>query len=101
MRIGVGLAARIISRQQVSSRRQPYADADAGPRVAAVEDVMLALAAPRKAADSAQLTQGVEAVCASGQQLVRVGLVAGVPHDAIAWRIEYPMQGNGDLHRAQ
>jgi hypothetical protein len=44
------------------------------------EGVVLALVAPRKAADAAQLAQRVHAVAPAGQDLVRVGLVAHVPH---------------------
>src|SRR5207253_695567 len=47
------------------------------------------------------LSQGVEAIPASGQELVRVGLVPGVPHDPVARRVHHPMQGERDLDRAQ
>ena len=47
---------------QVARRGQADADADAGPGMAAVEDVVLALAAPREAADAVDLAQRVEPV---------------------------------------
>ena len=28
---------------------------------------------------------------------MHVGLVAGVPHDRVAWRLEHPVHGEGDL----
>ena len=85
----------------VARRRQADADAHAGPGVAAVEDVVLALAAAREAADAADLAQGVEPVPSVGEQLVGVGLVPGVPHDPVARRVHDAVQRERDLDRAE
>jgi hypothetical protein len=37
----------------------------------------------------------------AGEDFVRVGLVAHVPHDAVFRRVEHIVQRNGQLHRAQ
>jgi hypothetical protein len=37
----------------------------------------------------------------TGENLVRVGLVADIPDDAIARRVENVMQGDGQFHRPQ
>ncbi len=94
-------ARRIGPSTNVASGRQADADADAGPGVAAVEDVVLALGASREAADAADLAQRVEPIPSVGQELVRVGLVAGVPHDAIPRGVHHPMQRERDLDGAQ
>jgi hypothetical protein len=38
---------------------------------------------------------------AAGEDLVRVGLVADVPHEAVARRVEDVVQGDGELHDAE
>ena len=92
------LAPRGIRRwAQVASRREPDPDADAGAGMTAVEDVVVALAAPREAADPVNLAQRLESVPATGEELVRVGLVPGVPDDPVARRVHDPVQGEGDL----
>ena len=45
--------------------------------------------------------QGLEAVAASGQQLVHVSLVARVPQDDVAGGVEDPVQGQGQLDGAE
>ena len=71
------------------------------PGVAAVEDVVLRLGPAREAADAAELAQRAEPLEAAGQQLVRVGLVAGVPDDPVARRLEQPMEGDRQLDDAE
>ena len=92
---------RIGCRAEVAGRCQPDPDADAGARVAAIEDVVVALPAPREAADPVDLAQRLESVPSAGQELVCVGLVAGVPHDPVARRVHDPVQGEGDLDGAE
>ena len=65
----------------VARQRQALGDGQAGARVAAVHDVVDALRAAREAADATQLAQRAEAVQAPREELVGVGLVAGVPDD--------------------
>ena len=72
-----------------------------GAGMAAVEDVMGRLGPPREPADPVELAQGPEALEAAGQQLVRVGLVAGVPHDPVARRLEQAMERDRQLDDAQ
>ena len=45
--------------------------------------------------------QAAHRVAASGQDLVRIRLVADVPDQAVARRVEYVMQRNGQLDRAE
>jgi hypothetical protein len=65
--------------------------------VAAVEHVVGALGAAREATDAAQLAERPEALEAAREQLVRVGLVAGIPHDVVARAVEESVEGHGDL----
>ena len=74
---------------------------DAGAGMRRAKGVVDALGALRKARDAAQLAQRVHAVAAAGQDLVRVGLVAHVPHQAVFRGVEDMVQGHGQLHRAQ
>src|SRR4029079_15637805 len=86
---------------QVARRRQALADREAGPGVAAVEHVVLGLTPARKAADAPQLPERLEPPEAAGQELVRIGLVAGVPDDPVAGRLEQAMQRDRELDDAQ
>ena len=86
---------------QVAGLRQALGDRQAGPGVTAVEDVVGRLRPAREAADAVELAQGSEPLEAAGQELVRVGLVTGVPDDPIARRLEQPVQGDGQLDDAE
>ena len=65
------------------------------------EGVVDALVAARKAGNAAQLAQRMHPVAAAGQDLVRVGLMADIPDDAVFRRIERIMQRNRQLDRAE
>ena len=57
---------------------------------------------PRRVArQPAGLAQGGEAVAAAGEDLVDVGLVAGVPQEDVVGRVEHPVEGEGELDHAQ
>ena len=86
---------------QVAGLGQALGDRQAGPGVAAVEHVVRRLGAPREAADAVELAQRAEPVEAAGQELVRVGLVAGVPDDPVARRLEQPMERDRQLDDAE
>ena len=76
-------------------------DREARAGMAAVEDVVRRLGAAREAADAVELAQRLEPLEASGQELVRVGLVARVPDDPVARRFEQPVQRDRELDDAQ
>ena len=85
----------------VARRRKPLGDREAGAGVAAVHHVVLGLGAAREAADAVDLAERVEPLEAAGQQLVRVRLVAGVPDDPVAGRLEHPVERERDLDDAE
>ncbi len=66
-----------------------------------VEGVVFALAASRKGGDAVLLAQAGHAFAATGEDLVRVGLVADVPDQTIVGRVEDVVQGDGQLDDAQ
>ena len=72
-------------------------DRQAGAGMTAIEDVMRRLGAPREATDAIELAQRAEPFEATGQQLVRVGLMAGVPDDPVTRRLEQPMERDREL----
>ncbi len=67
-----------------------------GRRVGVLDHVVLGLAAARVAGQPAALAQVAE-VRPAGEQLVDVGLVAGVEHDRVARGLEHPVQRDGQL----
>jgi hypothetical protein len=69
--------------------------------VAAVEHVVLALAAAGEPAHALELAERGEAFESAGQELVRVGLVSGVPDDAVDGAFEEPMERHRELDHAE
>ena len=86
---------------QVARLGEALGDRQAGPGVAAVEHVVRRLGASREAADAVELAQRPEPLEPAGQQLVRVGLVAGVPDDPVARRLEQPVERDRQLDDAE
>ncbi len=54
-----------------------------------------------KRREAAVLLDGVQLLAPPGQHLVRIGLVADVPDDAVVRRVEDVVQGDGQLDRAE
>ena len=63
--------------------------------------VVRALGALRKARNAAQLAQRVHAIAPARQDLVRVGLVAHVPHQAVFGGVENMVQRHCQLDSTQ
>ena len=86
-----------------SSRRDRHAERgrDRGRRMRGAEGVVLALVAARKARDAAELAQRRHPLAPAGQDLVRIGLVADVPDQAVVRRVEDVVQRDRQLDRAE
>ncbi len=80
---------------------EPFGDRQPGPGMAAVEDVVGRLRATREAADAVELAKRPEPLESAGQELVRVGLVAGVPDDLVARRLHEPVERQRELDDAE
>src|SRR5215467_7500038 len=65
------------------------------------ERIILALGALGETREASALAQGADAVAAAGEDLVRIGLVAHVPNQPVARRVEDPVQRDGELHDAE
>ena len=65
------------------------------------ERIVIALGALGEAGQAAAGAQRADPVAAAGEDLVRIGLVADVPDQAIARRVEDVMQGGGQLDHAE
>src|SRR5947209_7510252 len=72
-----------------------------GRGVARAERVELRLVAPQEAGDAAVLLDRRQELPAARQDFVRISLVAHVPDEAVARRVEGVVQGDGQLDRAQ
>ena len=93
---GAAVLAFLLGRQGHAQGRR-----DAGGRVGRAESVVLALHALGKARQTTELAQRTHAITATGQDLVRIGLVAHIPDDAVIGRVEHRVQRHRQLHRAQ
>ena len=80
---------------------QPVGVGQRGGGVGVLDDVVLGLGLARVAADAALLAQRVEVGGAAGEQLVDVGLVAGVEDDPVARGVEDPVDRQGQLDDAE
>ena len=69
--------------------------------MAHAEGVVLAFLAARERREAVLLLDRGDAVAAAGEDLVRVALVADVPHQAIVRGVELVVQGHGQLDHAQ
>ena len=69
--------------------------------MACAEDVVGALGAAQEAARPVRLLDRAQALASPRQHLVAVGLVADVPDDAVAWRVEDPVQADAELDGAE
>ena len=65
------------------------------------ERIVFALGALGEAGQAAALTERADAVAAAGKNLVRIGLVADVPDQAVVRRVEHVMQRDRQLDDAE
>ena len=65
------------------------------------ELVVRTLGAPQEPGQAARLAQGRQAIVAAGEDLPGVALMAHVPHDLVARRVEAVAERNGQLDHAQ
>src|SRR5690606_33494148 len=72
-----------------------------GGGVAVRDPVVLRLGPARVAGEAALLAERVEVRRPAGDDLVHVGLVAGVPQDDVPGRVEHPVQGQRELDRTE
>ena len=74
---------------------------DRGARMRGAEGVVLRFGAAREARDAVEHAQARHRLAPPGEDLVRVGLVADVPDDAVLGRVEHVVQRDGELDRAE
>jgi hypothetical protein len=85
----------------VARDRHPERRRERGRGVARAERVELRLVAPQEAGEPAVLLDRRQLFAAARQNLVRVSLVAHVPDEPVARRVERVMERDGQLHGAQ
>jgi hypothetical protein len=81
--------------------RHAEAGGNGGRGMTGAERVVFAFGATGKAGKAILLTQRADAVAAAGENLVRVGLMADVPDDAIMRGIENRVQSHGQFDYAE
>ena len=86
---------------QVARHRHAEAGRDGRGGMRGAERIVFALGALGEAGQAAALAQGADALAPAGQDLVRVGLVADVPDQPVARRLEHAVQGNRQLDHAE
>ncbi len=91
----VGLAA------EVAGHRHAEPGRDRGRRMGGAERVVFALGALGEAGEPSAHAQRADAVAPAGEDLVRIGLVADVPDQAVVGRVEHVMERDGELDHAE
>ncbi len=86
---------------EITRLGEPLGDRQPRPGVTAVEHVVGRFGSAWEAADAVERSEGPETLQSAREQLVRVGLVAGVPHDPVARRLQQPMEGDRELDDAE
>ncbi len=92
----VAVFALLASRQSHAQRCR-----NAGGGVPHAKRVVLAFVTTGKARQAIELSQRRHALAPSRQDLVRISLVAHIPHDAVFGCVEHIVQRNRELHRTQ
>ncbi len=79
----------------------PQRGADRSARMADTESVVFAFGPCRKRCQALGLLDGMQPPAAAGEDLVRVGLVSHIPYQPVERRIEYVVERDGQLYRAE
>ena len=86
---------------QVVGHRHAQGSRDAVRGMTCRERIVLALLRRGESAQAAQLAQGRERVASACQYLVRIGLMAHIPHQSVFGRVVHIVQGHDDLDGTQ
>ncbi len=92
---------RVVAGVEVARDRHAEPGGDRGRGMRGAERVVFALRALGEAGEPAALAQRADAVAPAGQDLVRIGLVADVPDQPVARRVEDIMQRHGEFDDAE
>ena len=86
---------------QVARHRHAQPRRDRGGGMGGPEGIIFALAAPGEAGEAFWLAQGADARATAGQNLVGIGLMADIPDQPVARRVEHVVQRHRQLDDAQ
>ena len=81
--------------------RHPQSGADGGARVAGAESVIWRLDAAGEPGEAILEAQAAHHLAPASENLVRIGLVADVPDDAVFRGIEHLVQGDREFDHAE
>ncbi len=95
---GHGLARQALHPEGLGEAQR---GADRGAGVSRAERIVGALVALGETGQAAELAQGGHGLAATREDLVRIGLVADVPDQRVVGKVQYAMQGEGQLDRAK
>ena len=85
----------------IARNRHAEAGGNRRRRVRGAERIVFAFSALGETGQSAALADGADAVAPAGQDLVRIGLVADIPNDAILGRVEYVVKRGREFDHAK
>ncbi len=91
----------VVAVREVARHRHAEAGRDRGRGMRRAERVVFALGALGEAGQPAALAQRADAVAPAGEDLVRIGLMADVPDQPVARRVEHVVQRHRQLDHAE
>ena len=91
----------VVAALQIARHRHAEAGGDRGRAVRRAERVVFALAAFGESGQAAARAQRADAVAPAGQNLMRIGLVADIPDQTVARRVEDVMQSDRQFDDTQ
>ena len=91
----------VVAVRQIARHRHAEAGGDRGRGMGRSECVVFAFRALGETAQASALPQRADPIAPSGQDLVRVGLVADVPDDAIGRRVEHVVERHRQFDDAE
>jgi hypothetical protein len=91
----------VLAAGEIARHRHAEPGGNGGRAVRRAERVVFAFDPAREPAEAAALAQAQHALAPPRQHLVRIGLVAHVPDQPVARRVEHVVQRCGQLHHAE
>ena len=86
---------------QAARHRHAEPGRDRRRGMSGAERVVLAFGTTREAGQAAALAHGANAIAPPGEDLVRIGLMADIPDQPVARRVEHRVEGDGQLDHAE
>ena len=91
----------VVAAVEIARHSHAEASRDRGRRMGGTERVVFAFGSLGETGQAAALAERADAVATPSQDFVRIGLVADVPDQTVAWRVKNMMNGDREFDHAK